>query len=128
MLEQAEYIPILAFSLAPVCQRIIEYYGEEIYPGDVILHNDVFTGGNQNADVAAFKPIFHDGRLVAWAACKGHQADIGGAVRGGYNPNATEVWQEALRIPAVKVYERGKLRRDVWDLIFSNIRLSIVQE
>jgi N-methylhydantoinase B len=65
---------------------------------------------------------------VAWAACKGHQADIGGAVRGGYNPNATEVWQEALRIPAVKVYERGEIRRDVWDLIFSNIRLPIVEE
>ena len=49
-------------------------------------------------------------------------------VRGGYNPNATEVWQEALRIPAVKVYERGELRKDVWDLIFANIRLDIVQE
>ena len=49
-------------------------------------------------------------------------------MRGGYNPDATEVWQEALRIPAVKVYERGKLRKDVWDLIFANIRLPIVQE
>ena len=47
---------------------------------------------------------------------------------GGYNPNATEVWQEALRIPPVKVYEKGKLRQDVWDLIFANIRLDIVQE
>jgi N-methylhydantoinase B len=55
-------------------------------------------------------------------------ADIGGAVRGGYNPNATEVWQEALRIPAVKVVERGVVRQDVWDLIFANIRLDIVQE
>jgi len=49
-------------------------------------------------------------------------------VRGGYNPKATEVWQEGLRIPAVKVYERGELRRDVWDLIFANVRLDIVQE
>ncbi|HEY5633596.1 MAG TPA: hydantoinase B/oxoprolinase family protein, partial [Burkholderiaceae bacterium] len=60
-------------------------------------------------------------------AVKGHQADIGGNVRGGYNPNAVEVWQEALRIPPVKVYERGKLRKDVWNLIFANIRLDIVQ-
>jgi len=66
--------------------------------------------------------------LVAWAAFKGHQADIGGAVQGGYNPQATEVWQEALRIPPVKVYEKGKLRKDVWDLIFANIRLDIVEE
>ncbi|MEA3332183.1 MAG: hydantoinase B/oxoprolinase family protein [Pseudomonadota bacterium] len=128
MLEQTENLPILAFSLAPVCKYIIDYYGEEIYPGDVIFHNDVFSMGNQNNDVAVFKPIFHGETLVGWAACKGHQADIGGAVQGGYNPNATEVWQEALRIPPIKVYEKGKLRKDVWDLIFANIRLPIVAE
>jgi len=128
MLEQTENLPILSFSLSPVCAHIAERFSGEIYPGDVFFHNDVFTLGNQNNDVAAFKPIFHGDRLVAWSAAKGHQADIGGAVRGGYNPNATEVWQEALRIPAVKVYERGKLRQDVWDLIFANVRLAIVQE
>ena len=128
MLEQTENLPILAFSLAPVCKYIIDYYGDDIYPGDVIFHNDVFSMGNQNNDVAAFKPIFHNEILVGWAACKGHQADIGGAVQGGYNPNATEVWQEALRIPPIKVYEKGKLRKDVWDLIFANIRLPIVAE
>ncbi len=128
MLEQTENLPILSFSLGPVCKYILEYFGEDIHPGDVIFHNDVFSMGNQNNDVAVFKPIFFDDALVAWAACKGHQADIGGAVPGGYNPNATEVWQEALRIPPVKVYEKGKLRKDVWDLIFANIRLEIVQQ
>lgn len=128
MLEQTENLPILAFSLAPVCKYILEYFGEDLHPGDVIFHNDVFSMGNQNNDVAVYKPIFHEGTLVAWAACKGHQADIGGAVQGGYNPQATEVWQEALRIPPVKVYEKGKLRKDVWDLIFANIRLDIVEE
>ncbi|MFO1294542.1 MAG: hydantoinase B/oxoprolinase family protein [Rubrivivax sp.] len=127
MLEQTENLPILAFSLAPVCKHIRQYFGDEIYPGDVIFHNDVFSLGNQNNDVAVFKPVFHGEQLVAWTAVKGHQADIGGNVRGGYNPNAVEVWQEALRIPAVKVYERGKLRKDVWNLIFANIRLDIVQ-
>ncbi|MDE0060319.1 MAG: hydantoinase B/oxoprolinase family protein, partial [Defluviicoccus sp.] len=91
-------------------------------------HNDVFSGGNQNNDVAAFRPIFVDGELVAWAACKGHQADIGGAVAGGYNPDAREVWQEALRIPPLKVIERGKRREDVWRMVFANIRYSIVEE
>jgi N-methylhydantoinase B len=94
MLEQAEYIPVLAFALEPVCKKIVEYFGDDIHPGDVILHNDVFSGGNQNADVATFKPIFHSGALFAWAAVKGHQA----------------------------------LRRDVWDLIFANIRYPIVEE
>ncbi|MAE71055.1 MAG: hydantoin utilization protein B [Gemmatimonadetes bacterium] len=128
MLEQTENLPILSFSLSPVCEHIARKFAGRIYPGDVFFHNDVFSLGNQNNDVAVFKPVFHGDRLVAWTAAKGHMADIGGAVRGGYNPNATEVWQEALRIPAVKVYERGELREDVWDLIFANIRLDIVQE
>ncbi len=127
MLEQTENLPILAFSLAPVCKYIRSYFGDDIHPGDVIFHNDVFSFGNQNNDVAVFKPIFFEDELVAWTAVKGHQADIGGAVAGGYNPTAVEVWQEALRIPPVKVYDRGKLRKDVWDLIFANIRFDIVQ-
>jgi N-methylhydantoinase B len=128
MLEQTENLPILSFSLGPVCEYIVKYFGDEIYEDDVIFHNDVFSLGNQNNDVAVYKPIFFEGKLIAWSACKGHQADIGGAVAGGYNPNATEVWQEALRIPPVKVYEKGKLRKDVWDLIFANIRFDIVAE
>jgi len=128
MLEQTENLPILSFSLSPVCAHIAERFAGNVFPGDVFFHNDVFSLGNQNNDVAAFKPIFVGDELVAWSATKGHQADIGGNVRGGYNPNATEVWQEALRIPAVKVIERGEVRQDVWDLIFANVRLAIVAE
>ena len=128
MLEQCEYAPILSFSLQPVCRYIIGYFGMEIFPGDVIIHNDVYTQGNQLPDVAIFEPIFLDDRLIAWVACKGHQADIGGNVAGGYNPKATEIWQEGLRIPPVKLYERGKLRKDVWNFIFANVRYDIVQE
>ena len=127
MLEQTENLPILAFSLAPVCKYIRNYFADDIHSGDVIFHNDVFSMGNQNNDVAVYKPVFFEGELVAWTAVKGHQADIGGAVAGGYNPNAVEVWQEALRIPPVKVYEKGRLRKDVWDLIFANIRFDVVQ-
>ncbi|MBT3703728.1 MAG: hydantoinase B/oxoprolinase family protein [Alphaproteobacteria bacterium] len=127
MLEQTENLPILAFSLAPVCKYILEFFEGDINEGDVIFHNDVFSMGNQNNDVAVYKPIFLDGELVGWSAVKGHQADIGGNVPGGYNPDATEVWQEALRIPPVKVYEKGKLRKDVWGLIFANIRFDMVQ-
>jgi len=128
MLEQTENLPILSFSLAPVCKYIREYYGADLADGDVIFHNDVFSLGNQLNDMAVFKPIFYEGELVAWSAAKGHQADIGGNVQGGYNPDATECWQEGIRIPPVKVVEGGRLRKDVWDLIFANIRLDIVSE
>ncbi len=128
IVAQAEYIPILAFALQPACRAVIEAFGDDVHPGDVFLHNDVFSGGNQNNDVAVFRPVFHDGRRVAWAATKGHQADIGGAQAGGYNPRATEVWQEALRIPPLRIVERGRLRHDVWSLILANVRLPIVAE
>ncbi|CAM5479675.1 hydantoinase B/oxoprolinase family protein [Eoetvoesiella caeni] len=128
MLEQTEYIPVLAFALQPACEHIVEFFGDDIHEGDVILHNDVFSGGNQNNDVAVFRPVFRNGQLVAWAACKGHQADIGGAQAGGYNPEAREVWQEALRITPIKVYSKGERREDVWRMIFANIRYQIVEE
>jgi N-methylhydantoinase B len=128
MLEQTENLPILSFSLAPVCKHIRKYFDGDLHDGDVIFHNDVFSLGNQLNDVAVFKPIFNEGALVGWSAAKGHQADIGGAVQGGYNPEATEVWQEGLRITPVKVVDRGKPRKDVWDLLFANIRLDIVRE
>lgn len=127
-LAQTEYASIIANGAQPPLQRIIDYYGDDIHDGDVVLHNDVYTGGNQNADVGVFLPIFHEEELVAWTAGKGHVADIGGMTAGGYDPRAREVWQEAFRIPPVKIHDRGRLRRDVWDLVAANIRLEIVIE
>src|SRR3989338_3634515 len=75
MLEQTENLPILSFSLSPGCEHIADKFRGQVYPGDVFFHNDVFSLGNQNNDVAAFKPIFAGDRLVAWSAAKGHQAD-----------------------------------------------------
>lgn len=127
-LAQTEYASIIANGAQPPLQRIIEFFGDDLHDGDVILHNDVFSGGNQNADVGVFLPIFHDDELVAWSASKGHVADIGGMTAGGYDPRAREVWQEAFRIPPLKIHDRGQLRRDVWDLVRANIRFEIVAE
>ncbi|MCW3016968.1 MAG: 5-oxoprolinase [Solirubrobacterales bacterium] len=127
-LAQTEYASIIANGAQPPLAHIIEYFGEDLHDGDVILHNDVYTGGNQNADVGVFLPIFFEGELVAWSASKGHVADIGGMTAGGYDPRARDVWQEAFRIPPLKIQEQGKLRRDVWDLVRANIRLEIVAE
>ncbi|MCW2954328.1 MAG: 5-oxoprolinase [Conexibacter sp.] len=127
-LAQTEYASIIANGAQPPLARIIEYFGDDLHDGDVILHNDVYSGGNQNADVGVFLPIFHDGALVAWSASKGHVADIGGMTAGGYDPRARDVWQEAFRIPPLKIHDRGELRRDVWDLVRANIRFDVVSE
>jgi N-methylhydantoinase B len=122
LLAGAEYIPIIAMSLRMACAGVREFFGDDVHPGDVILHNDVFSGGLQNNDAGALIPVFDAEELIGWIGCKGHLGDIGGPIAGGCNPNATEVWQEALRIPPVKVYERGTFRPDVWNLIFANVR------
>jgi len=127
-LAQTEYASIIANGAGPPLQFILERFDGDLNDGDVILHNDVYTGGNQNADVGVYMPVFHGGELVAWLASKGHVADIGGMTAGGYDPNAREVWQEAFRIPPLKLVDRGTMRPDVWELVKANIRLDIVTE
>lgn len=128
LLEQTEYIPILGYATPPAVRKIAETYAGNVHEGDVVLHNDPFAGGNQASDWKVAKPVFHGGEHVAWVVVTAHQSDVGGAVPGSYNPDATDVWQEALRIPPVKVYEAGELRADVWDLIMSNVRLPVVAD
>ena len=93
-----------------------------------MLHNDPYTGGNQLSDWKVAKPVFHEGEHFGWVVIAAHQADVGGAVPGSYNPNATDLWQEGLRITPLKLYEGGKRRDDVWDFVFGNVRLDVVAD
>ncbi|HEY0438988.1 MAG TPA: hydantoinase B/oxoprolinase family protein [Xanthobacteraceae bacterium] len=128
MLEQTEYTALLGFALMPSLKFIISYYRDDVHPGDVILHNDVYSEGNQLADVGVYKPVFVGDELIGWAAAKGHQADIGGSAPGAYNPKAREIWHEGLRLTPIKIMDRGVMRRDLWDLLLANVRLPLVGE
>jgi N-methylhydantoinase B len=123
-LESRQYMPMHAFSLPPGLEEARRIYGGDFAPGDVILHNDVFSGGNQYNDVSIYKPVFVADELVGWAAIKGHQEDIGGAVSGGMNSRAREAWQEGLIIPPVKLLAAGRENEEVWRLVFRNVRLA----
>jgi N-methylhydantoinase B len=123
ILSQEEGLPQMAYAVSHSLAYVTDFFGEEIYPGDVFIHNDPYYGGNQAQDTAVLKPVFLDGRLRFWAAAKGHLADLGSAVLGGYNPEATDIWQENFRIPPLKLYEQDVLRRDVWNLLIENTRL-----
>ncbi len=127
-LAQTEFAAVIAFGAQPSLEAVIEYFGDDVHEGDVIAHNDVFSRGNQNHDLGFFVPIFWQGAIVGWVVCKGHQADLGGATAGGYNPGIREIFQEALRIPPLKVFDRGVRRDDVWNFIGANVRLEIVME
>ncbi len=128
LVEQTEYIPILGFATAPAMRHIAQKFRNKVSPGDAILHNDTYSGGNQASDWKVVKPVFHQGEHFAWVVVTAHQAEVGGSVPGSYNPHARDLWQEALRITAVKIHEGGQRREDVWDLIFGNVRMDVVAE
>jgi len=128
LLEQTEYIPVLGYATAPAMRVIARTFAATVQEGDVVLHNDPFTGGNQLSDWKAAKPVFHEGEHFGWVVIAAHQADVGGTVPGSYNPNATDLWQEGLRITPLKLYEGGRRRDDVWDFVFGNVRLDVVAE
>lgn len=128
MILQGQDIPIHLGSLIPAMKAVAAYFGDDIHEGDLILHNDPAWGGSHAIDTCMYKPVFHEGRLMYWTVCKGHLTDIGGPVPAGYNPNATEIYAECLRIPPVKIWDRGKPRKDVLNLILTNMRARRDQE
>src|SRR5258708_12706336 len=75
-------------------------------------------------DVKFVKPFFYDGRLFHWLANTGHWPDIGGAVAGGYSAQATEIEQEGLRLPPVRLFKEGVLDEEILSIILSNIRVA----
>ncbi|HXG53155.1 MAG TPA: hydantoinase B/oxoprolinase family protein [candidate division Zixibacteria bacterium] len=99
-------------------RRIIERFGaDEIFPDDVFLLNDPYLAAIHNPDVYVIAPIHYEDALVGWSATFVHVSDVGAMTPGGDSPDATEIFQEGFRIPGIKLVERGKLRRDVFEMI-----------
>ncbi len=102
--------------------EILKDFKDDLHPGDIVILNDPYHGGSHIPDWTMMTPIFYDGELVLFPVIRAHQGDTGGAVPGGYNPGATDIWQEGLRLPPIKVYERGKPRTDIIKLLQINTR------
>ncbi len=92
-------------------------------PGDVLVMNDPYQGGMHLPDIFAFKPIFADGVLVAFAATVCHHTDVGGRVAGSNASDSTEIFQEGLRLPPVKLYRKGVLDRGIDAILKANVRM-----
>jgi len=123
MISQAEFCPAqLAASIFVVEWSIKEMGVENLKPGDVILHNDPYRGGCHIPEHCFIKPIFYQGKLAGFAANIGHLAEIGGKNPGGFAGDATEVYQEGLRIPPIKLVKGGVDDEDLWKLIMTNHR------
>lgn len=122
LIAQAEHVPIHVGALPFAARAVTEFFGGDIHQGDVFLLNDPYHGGNHLPDLTAFVPIFAGDNPVYWAINRAHQSDIGGATHGAYNASATDIWQEGIRITPLKLYDRGQLRRDVMEMLATNVR------
>lgn len=97
--------------------------GDDLEPGDIILMNDPYLGGTHLNDVTIIYPVFEDGELVFFPAVREHWADVGGAVPGSMSGTATEIYQEGIRIPPVKIVERGEINKPLMEVLLSNMRV-----
>ena len=113
------FVGTMQFSTQAVIERV-----RDVRPGDVIIVNDPYLGGTHLMDVRFAKPFFYQGELVAWLANTGHWPDTGGAVPGGFSATATEIEQEGLRLPPVKLFKEGRLDQEILDIILANIRIA----
>tara|TARA_R110000751_G_scaffold259709_5_gene359058 strand:- start:9587 stop:11218 length:1632 start_codon:yes stop_codon:yes gene_type:complete len=118
-------IPTFVGVLDKAVQRIIEIHEDDgIRPGDMFITNDPYFGGVTHLnDVVIALPVFVDGKRLAWTASIAHWNDIGGLVAGSMSTQATEIFQEGLRLPAVKLFDGGTVIQSVMDIIAANSRL-----
>jgi N-methylhydantoinase B len=117
------FVGTMQFSTRNVIEQV-RAKGWTLEPGDVFIVNDPYLGGTHLMDVRFVKPFFYRGRLWCWLANTGHWPDLGGMVPGGFSANATEVEQEGLRLPPVKLYKKGVMDEEILAIILSNIRIA----
>lgn len=121
-LAQAERVPIHMGAMPWAIRAMMETFGDDIVPDDILMANDPYFGGSHLPDITLAKPIFGKHGLQMWVCLRAHQGDIGGISAGSYCASATEIWHEGLRIPPVKLVAAGRLRSDLLGLVAANSR------
>src|ERR1700712_2262444 len=107
LMAQGLSLPGHLCSIPSALQSCLRHFGDDIAEGDILTMNDPYDGGMHLPDIFVFRPIFADLRIIAWAATICHHTDVGGRVPGPNAPDSTEIYAEALRIPPLKLHERG---------------------
>ncbi len=117
------FVGTMQFSTQAVID-VVKAGGTPLHEGDIFILNDPYLGGTHLMDVKFVKPFFYQDKLFAWLSNTGHWPDTGGMVPGGFSANATEVEQEGLRLPPVKLFKQGQLDQEILAIIQSNIRVA----
>ena len=115
------FVGVMSFAVKAVIDKAAE--NGDLKDGDIYIFNDAHLGGTHLSDMRLVRPYFRDGKLFCYLASVGHWHDVGGAVPGNYNPEATDAFQEAFVLPPVRLVREGVIQSDIIDIVMRNTRL-----
>ena len=121
LVAQADHIPVHVGAMPWAAKALSERFPNPA-PNDVYVLNDPYRGGSHLPDLTIFVPVFAGATMMYWSVVRAHHSDIGGATHGAYNPAATEIWHEGLRLPPMRLTENGVLREDLLEMLALNVR------
>jgi N-methylhydantoinase B/oxoprolinase/acetone carboxylase alpha subunit len=120
---QAVSVPFHLGSIPTAMEALLDHYGDRLRPGDVFVMNDPFDGGIHLQDLFVFKPVHLDGELIGFTATTAHHGDVGGRLPGSSACDNTEIFQEGIRLPWLRLYAEGEPVEDVFKIIEANVRI-----
>ena len=123
LVGQGACTPIHLGGMMPALKACLERYEGRIYPEDILASNDPYEGASHLPDIFLFKPVFEGGHITAYLCSMAHQTDIGGRVAGGNACDSSEIYQEGLRIPPLKLYEKGEPNETLFRIIEKAVRV-----
>jgi N-methylhydantoinase B len=122
IMQGSQDIAVHVGTLHTTAKSIIEAFGDDMRPEDIYAMNDPYLGGTHFNDVRIVKPIFHEDEVIAFSLSNGHWADVGGSVPGSFDVRAKEHFAEGLRVPPIRIWDEGRYRWDIVQMIVSNTR------
>jgi len=123
LIAEKNYTPSMMGAIPNTVRWTLEEFGPEFFePGDVVVHNDPYRGNCHLPEHMMMKPIFRDGELLGFAGNMGHIAEVGGKAPGSFASDATDVYQEGLRLPPVKLMQGGRYNEGLWRVVLANHR------
>jgi N-methylhydantoinase B len=120
---QGVTVPFHLGSVPHAMQTLLAKFGDDLHPGDVFVMNDPFDGGIHLQDIFVFKPVFAEERLIGFATTTAHHGDVGGRLPGSSACDNTEIFQEGIRLPWLRLYDRGEPVEVVFSVLRANVRI-----
>ena len=123
LVGQGMCVPIHLGGMMPALEACLDYYKGRVEPGDIFISNDPYEGASHLPDIFLFKPVFVGDTLLGYMCAMTHHTDIGGRVAGGNACDSTEIYQEGLRIPPLKLYQRGEYNETLFRILEKAVRV-----